>query len=105
MINNLPKDSDEFKDAAFHDCHKNVTIIIDFFWLSSNILLLLLGLRIKTASLNCNLQLITLENDSFHRKGAEVRKLIEMREKQIKRMMFILYVMLTVSTYSTLNGL
>ena len=104
-IDKLPHDSDEYLDDAFHDCHRIVTVLIDFFWLSSNIMLLCLGLRIRNASLNCNLHLINLEKDSFHRKGEQTKKLIRVREQQIKRMMFVLYLMLTVSTYSTLNGL
>ena len=104
-INKLSKTSDEYLDNAYHDCHRKLTIIVDFFWLASNVMLLCLGLRIRNASLNCNLRLISLENDSFHRKGEERKKVIEIREQQIKKMMFILYVMLAVSTYSILNGL
>ena len=79
-ISKLSPHSDEYLDSAYHDCHRKVTIAIDFFWLASNLLLLGLGLRIRSASLNCNLRLISLENDSFHRKGEEHKKLIRIRE-------------------------
>ena len=82
QISSLSRNTDEFEDKAFHDCHKWVTIAIDILWLASNIMLLFLGLRINNASLNCNLALVAMEEDSFHRKGSDRLKLIRVREQQ-----------------------
>ena len=80
-IKDLDHNSDEFEDSAFHDCRKYLKLVISCFWLMSNILLLILGMKINRASLNANLQLYIQERDSFHRKGTETDKLIAVRKK------------------------
>lgn len=81
-ISKLDKGTDEYYDEAFHDCHKVLSVVIDVFWMSSNLMLLCLGFKIKSASLNANLGLLSLEKDSFYRKGSDRLKIIEIRNKQ-----------------------
>ena len=102
-IDHLNHGEDVYEDEAFHDCKKPLTLVIACFWLTSNILLLLLGCRIGTAQLNANLALYIQEKDSFHRKGKDTMKLIGIRKRQQQKMMFVLYLMLTVSTFSLIN--
>ena len=101
-VRNVDPNTDPFKDVMTHFCHTPSVILEDVCWLVTNILVLCLGIKISKAVENANHGLMLLERDSFYQKGSADTSVIKIRQNQSSRMLCLLYLMVSVSSFSLL---
>ena len=105
-IDKIMENTDAYLDLAFHECHYKSTVISHAFWMTSNLVLLALGYKLKSIVSEKTEELLS-EKGSFYSRSTidrkETSKLIAVRVKQVSNMMCILYLMVFCSTFTFIH--